>query len=649
MAHTPCVGLPTARRELRQAREGATVAKSECGRPLTFLWGRSFAGRLTLLGTLLIALAITTPAHAEPLHVLVPVLPTVLERNALELAVAPTEKVPAAHTEYPFLSGEDPSRSISLGDTSHGSLVNGKAIVESESLAILPEQKTRGLSYGSEELVAALEHAAKALHEKTGTKLWVGNVAAERGGDISYSVSHNSGRDADIAFCYQSFKGEPVDPPDLVPLNKSGLAASPPLKFDAARTWQVVKALMTYDGAQVQFLFISTPLREAILEAAREAGDDAMLIQKAATVLRQPLGAAAHNDHLHLRIYCGKRDVLGGCQNTGWAHPWVDLYEGDRDWAINHFATLLSDDDPAQRRSAVSRLALLDAYAAAKPVAGTLRDPDRDVRQAAAEALARIGNRKQVKALGKRFFRESDAQVKVALAGTIGDLGGKIAGKFLRRAVGKPQSELSWLTLGAAANVRGPALLSLLPAIVDSTIPTPSDDRSVQYATLAAAARAERLEPVGALVDLLSDRDEHVRKMSAHALRMTLNLYMNIDWGSDNPTHLMIGRNRWAAAHSRSKGAPRDAYLLTGFQAAGYKVPSLSQKHAWELIRAVGGMDHISFNAQRVLARLFRVAPPPVTWKKNDACLWWYKRINARRDSYRLKKPSGRVIRACYR
>ena len=34
---TPRVGLPTARRELRQAREGATVTESECGRPFPIL------------------------------------------------------------------------------------------------------------------------------------------------------------------------------------------------------------------------------------------------------------------------------------------------------------------------------------------------------------------------------------------------------------------------------------------------------------------------------------------------------------------------------------------------------------------------------------------------------------------------------------
>jgi hypothetical protein len=160
--------------------------------------------------------------------------------------------------EFPFLLGEIEGSSVSIGDTSHGRLVNGVELVESDALRILPEHRTRDLRYGTAPLIALLTHASRALGSATRTTLWLGNIGRKEGGDIEWSVSHNAGRDADVAFCYRDARnGKPVDPPGLVRLDEDGLSHDRRLAFDAARTWLVVRAMLEFEGASVQYLFIS--------------------------------------------------------------------------------------------------------------------------------------------------------------------------------------------------------------------------------------------------------------------------------------------------------------------------------------------------------------------------------------------------------
>ena len=98
------------------------------------------------------------------------------------------------------------------------------------------------------------------------------------------------------------------------------------------------------------------------------------------------------------------------------------------------------------------------------------------------------------------------------------------------------------------------------------------------------------------------------------------------------------------------KGFPSARYCsITGFRAAGYQIPKLSQRHAWELVRASAGADHLSHNAQRVLMRLFDHHPPTATWRKGDACQYWLRWLKRRRKGYRLAKPPTKTVTACYR
>lgn len=570
--------------------------------------------------------------------------------------------------DYPFLEGEDDGRSVSVGDTSHGFLVRARAVQESDALAILEVQKQRDLRYGSEQLVGAIEFAAAQLHAATGRKLWLGNVGREHGGDIPWSVSHNSGRDADIAFSYLNHAREPVDPPTLVPLNGQGVSREHGLFFDAHGTWLIVKGLITYPAAQVQYLFIESGLRDQVLVAATKAGEPATLIQRAAMLMRQPVGSSPHSDHLHLRVYCSRRDVMGGCHNSGAAHPWVDLYEDDKAQAIAKVTARMDHDDVEQRARAIERLVLLRADVTDE-IAERLSDDEPRVRAAAARALGELGGREDVPALVARFDRERDLSARLALVSAVGELGGEQAGAFLADAVGSPTRDprRALPAMDLAATIHSPALLTLLPEaaslsrdaltdhdtviarwLLEGSEASAQDATTLQLAAIAAAGRADRMEPIPRLIALLDDRDAAVRELAAHTLRMVTNVTYRVDWTNGETSDRERGLQRWRAAWERTRLAPRGAWLVMGFRAEGYDVPAIQQKHLWELVRATTGADHVSYNAQRLLTRLTDHEPPSTTWSKNDACQHWLKWLKRRRSAFALDKPPGKTVAACF-
>jgi murein endopeptidase/HEAT repeat protein len=529
---------------------------------------------------------------------------------------------------FPYLPDELQTVSRSIGDTSDGRLVAAVAVVESEALGILPIQRKRDLRYGTREIVDLITRAARQLHAATGTRLWLGNVGDKHGGDIRYSVSHNSGRDADIALCYQDAKGRPANPPDLVPVAGSGRAVAHALFFDVARTWIVVKALLDHPSTQVQYLFVSHSLREKLMRHARLKRETAKLLDRAMVVLRQPYGSAAHNDHLHLRIYCSQRDVISGCVNTGVEHGWTNTHRAAKRRFAEHAAQQLDNTVPTVRRQAVERLALLQAKRHAKTVTARLGDEVSTVREAAAVALAQLDAQTSIAALATRYDIEPRPEVRIAIAHTVSALGGDQAGRFLARAVGEPTSRRAALP-PAISPLPLAALVASLPVFAPED--TPSEVQVVQLAAIEAAGRSERIEPVSRLVALLDDDRAMIRAAAAGALRKLTNLSYGVNWRHADKVGLDRGRGRWRAALARSARAPRAAWLTTGFRAAGYRVRELRPHDAWELARAIGGHDRLSYNAQRSLMRIFKHRPRSLSWPKHDACAYWHRWLKRRR------------------
>ncbi len=553
---------------------------------------------------------------------------------------------------FPLLPGEKPEGSVSIGDTTHGRVVNARALSESKALAILPKQKARDLRYGADQLVGLLEHAAVKLHEATGTQLYVGNLGRKEGGDIEWSVSHNAGRDADVAFCYQHpVTKAPVTPPDLIALGKNGLSKDQRFAFDVARTWTVVRAMLEFEGASLQYLFISEPLKKKLLEHARATGVPPGLIDRASEILRQPGSAAPHDDHLHVRVYCSERDARGGCRDMGYTHTYAKLFGAERDAFAKKARVFASDPNPAVRRNALLRLGLIGAESDVELGLSRLADPSATVRVAAAELVSAHGAEKHVPDLARRYREEADPAVGKALIEAVGTLGGSDAGPFLRDLL------LATAEAPSPGPVFGPSSFMYGGPVVEERLlfaphPIPDgvlDRKGIARLAVQAARFADRIEPAEALVGLMDEGDPELSLLAAESLAFITNHRVIKTSDTRPPEERARAARKGYATLLSSVGpkAPRDAWLARGFSNAGYKVPAIDRRAIWEVVRAAADEEHLAYNARSVLARMLGQPRAVVFYGSGDGCRWLYGRVWERRTELGLPRPTEAQRDAC--
>jgi penicillin-insensitive murein endopeptidase len=140
-------------------------------------------------------------------------------------------------------------------------------------------------------------------------------MSRQGGGPLQGHLSHASGRDADLRLYGIDDAGRPIAGRN-VEYGPDGRARDGgPERLDLARSWALVEALVTSRRARVQFLFLHESLERLLVAYGRDHAPRAV-VARAARVL-QPAGdprrTAPHDDHLHLRIVCGRVDVAAGC------------------------------------------------------------------------------------------------------------------------------------------------------------------------------------------------------------------------------------------------------------------------------------------------------------------------------------------------
>ena len=275
-------------------------------------------------------------------------------------APPPPDERPAIDSPLTFRQIVDPARrsagSIALGNTSRGGLIDPAMVPDAgEFHYILPAHLGRPTHYGVDELVELLLTSAEQVASAfPASRLAVGNLSVFDGGRISWSRSHNSGRDVDLGFFIRDKEGADLPLETLVHIRRSGAVAEiPGATFDTERNWAVVKALLTSETAKVQWIFIYAPLERMLLAHATKLGEPQALIDKAATIMHQPGDSAPHDDHFHIRIFCTLDDRLEGCRNTGPRREGVPSY--DREVAARALELLrgtASDDAAVALQSA---------------------------------------------------------------------------------------------------------------------------------------------------------------------------------------------------------------------------------------------------------------------------------------------------------
>ncbi len=486
---------------------------------------------------------------------------------------------------------EEKNMSFSIGDTRDGYLINGQPLpAPSLLLRQLPVQYERGIAYGTPNLITILVDTARTMQKKyPGTIMYLGNMGKREGGDIPYSVSHNSGRDADIAFYLKDENGKFANPRNMYKMSAHLQARSPDgvYTFDLEKNTTLVETLLTHPKIHVQFIFLAKHLRTAIQrELVRREASEELLARFEETVQVQ----AAHNDHFHIRIYCSNEDICAGCFDKSIIHEWQEDPLPKRDKCISkHVATIGSKKSTAiQIAAALQRLALLGAAGEHKSkVLKMIAHEDASVRNAALLAAQTLDS-SVVPTLAARFDAETDPTVRQTLFETLA--------KF------------------DTAETRNAFNLQL-----ESDELTPQNRETIlKY--IAHHPHQEHFQPlVGVLRRNLqstpADIQPVIDDISTVANRVFCSATVQESCLEEIET--------WYSAHSESS---RTQWLIDGFRKAGYRVVGLQNSDIPVLLDAIDGPRPISVNAQLVLKKLGKLDKDSLDWSTEDA-RWYYTKF----------------------
>jgi len=177
---------------------------------------------------------------------------------------------------------------MSVGSPSAGLLLNGRIAQKNE----LYSPVAPGTAWATEETLSYLDAALRKVHERIADTpvLQLGDISAERGGPISPHLSHQAGRDVDMAYFYL---GEQR-------WYRRGNAGN----LDLPRNWAFVRALLT--ETDVELIFIDRSIQLLLRDYALSIGENPTWVvglfggagQRA--IIRHARG---HATHLHVRFY----------------------------------------------------------------------------------------------------------------------------------------------------------------------------------------------------------------------------------------------------------------------------------------------------------------------------------------------------------
>ena len=290
----------------------------------------------------------------------------------------------------------DQAKSFSLGTTTHGHLVGGVPLPQDqEGMKVRPVSVRRQAIYGTRDLVELLGRVARRVSRAwPGSVLFVGDISAERGGDIPHHVSHNSGRDVDLAFYMRGAGGRIQDSGTFFHLDSSGRNRSQERVFDSARNWALVEGFVRDPHVQVQWIFVAQHLRDMMLTHARDIGADATVLERAERVLLQPRGAAPHDDHFHVRVYCSEHERLQGCLNNGSIHTWVNAHDEALARRIGHVLPFLESPNNEEITYAITQIVRVRARHAASHIEPLRAHKDPEIASLAEDAYAFLSGKR---------------------------------------------------------------------------------------------------------------------------------------------------------------------------------------------------------------------------------------------------------------
>ena len=513
---------------------------------------------------------------------------------------------------FPYLPDEPKGRSLSVGTAQDGFIVSARPLpLPGDHYAVLPRQLSRKLLYGTQELIGAIVSASDAVAAASpGAVLGVGNIGRREGGDIPYSVSHNAGRDADLAFYATDPRGRPVLLPDLVRFDGSGRSRDFDgfYRFDVARNWLLVRALATDPQVQMEYLFISDPLRALLLGHARQLGEPPAVVQRAASMLMQPGREIPHDDHLHIRIYCGRADRGAGCANRSRILPGVETFEGIREGRLKQAALFAHGKAPEVRVAALERIAWLGGSEQAPAVLAALSDPVARVREAAVFAAAALAPPRVAPLLADRMESEEEPRVQRAILLALGQVGGPSAEAILSSA----------LSRSAVVRLSG-------------------KEADLRIVALEGIARAHALSALPKVAELMEGGDLPVALAAESTLRLVL-LWQPEGAAGDGIEERVARAVAWRARIAQVARLDWLSVRKAGLAARGGEPSGSAQAYATSLAPLAGDREiAVRRAAQEELGRLTGNAAESWRWGREQAANYWVKWVRRHPDAARWR------------
>lgn len=217
----------------------------------------------------------------------------------------------AGESECPEQLPIDESVSVSRGGASRGSLARSVFLGESETIQRVDTHQCA--YWGTRRLVDMVQRAAAKVAEyRPGARLTVGELSHREGGQIVGHSSHQSGRDVDLGFYFVDAHGAPVQPDRLVNVrsNRTARWGRRTIRFDAARTWKLVEAIVMDEQTDAEILLVNRRIRAFLLaEGRRQRAPWAVMARAARMMVIPRRREHPHLNHFHVRIFCAEGEI----------------------------------------------------------------------------------------------------------------------------------------------------------------------------------------------------------------------------------------------------------------------------------------------------------------------------------------------------
>jgi murein endopeptidase len=179
--------------------------------------------------------------------------------------------------------------SMTFGTATRGGLLNAVHMPEDDRWTLVDPPHAWGTAETINNLVTTIDAVTDQFPGSP--RLFIGDISRREGGYLSPHLSHQSGRDVDIGYFYQT--------------NAAWYVRATPQNLDRPRTWALIRTFIA--RTDVHYIFIDRRVQHLLREYAEKIGEDSAWLESIfhGTATEPPiiLHEPGHDTHFHVRFY----------------------------------------------------------------------------------------------------------------------------------------------------------------------------------------------------------------------------------------------------------------------------------------------------------------------------------------------------------